>query len=360
MSGEKKFLILHDNRGYVANSLLADAGRKISIQKLKETLEKEGATVEVKNLHNLKFPTEYKGWYVVYPSSEDNGLLYKGFIEDVLLRLRMDEAILLPRFELFRAHHNKVFMELCRTAMSKKYQSLQSKCFYSMSDLRKILEEPISYPVVLKTAEGAGSSGVTLAGSRQEAIQKARRMGRCIMLRGGYGVWAHIRHIIGTSYRKIKSGMTGVTIAERATEREKMILQPFIPGLKNDYKVLVFGEKYYLLRRNVREGDFRASGSGKLEFPTTFTDVERKVLDYAKGAYGELDTPLLSIDIAYDGKKCHMVEFQCLNFGPYTLQFSGCYYTDSGNGWERWEGKSILEEEMAKAYMFFVKKHEME
>lgn len=75
--------------------------------------------------------------------------------------------------------------------------------------------------------------------------------------------------------------------------------------------MLVFGEKYYILRRKVRKNDFRASGSGKREFPEYLTDVECQVLDLAYKAFCEIDTPLLSIDIAHDGEKCHMIEFQC-------------------------------------------------
>ena len=48
--------------------------------------------------------------------------------------------------------------------------------------------------------------------------------------------------------------------------RGKIVVQEFIPGLKNDYKVLIFGSKYYVLYRRVREGDFRASGQGLLEY----------------------------------------------------------------------------------------------
>ena len=93
-----------------------------------------------------------------------------------------------------------------------------------------------------------------------------------------------------------------------------------------------------------------------MEFPEEFTTLEKNVLDFAKGAYEQLDSPLLSIDIAYDGKKCHMIEFQCLNFGPYTLQFSNAYYHYVSGTWEKVVTKSVLEEEMATAYIRYVRK----
>lgn len=43
--------------------------------------------------------------------------------------------------------------------------------------------------------------------------------------------------------------------------RNKFILQSFIPDLANDWKKVIFGDKYYVLTRHVKKNDFRASGS---------------------------------------------------------------------------------------------------
>lgn len=348
MSG---FLILHDNRGYVACSLLPNAIGKIDIGLLKQRLEQGGNEVEVLSLHDISFPSKYGGWYVIYPSSEDYGLFYKEFIEDILLRLQIDGAILLPRFELFRAHHNKMFMELYRTKLSDPYRTLQSKYFYSVKDMEKVFNEDSCYPVVLKTSAGSGSAGVALAYNSEQAKKKAKKMGKIAYFNHEYSLKKHVRLFLGRIQRKL----TKRVILEHPKGRQKMIAQAFVPNLVNDYKVLIFADKYYLLRRKVRNHDFRASGSGKLEFPETFSELEKCVLDFAKGAYEELHTPMLSVDIAYDGQKCHMIEFQCLNFGPYTLQFSNWYYTKQGGKWKKVDGKSILEEEMAYSYLQFVK-----
>ena len=171
----KNILILYDNRGYVAGSLLPNAGRKLDIELLKKSFEKAGYVVETKGLHQIKFPTNYKGWYVIYPSSEDYGLFYKSFIEDILLRLQMDGVILLPRFEYFRAHHNKVLMELIRTQMSEEYRTLSARVFYSMHDLKELLRTPVAYPVVVKSAAGAGSAGVALAYNETQLLKLAKK-----------------------------------------------------------------------------------------------------------------------------------------------------------------------------------------
>lgn len=349
-------LILYDNRGYVASSLLPGAKGTIDRALLSSQFRERGYTVEEECLHDIVFPSKYKDWFVIYPSSEEIGGYYKEFIEDILLRLKLDGAILLPKFEYFRAHHNKVFMELYRTFLQDDgLKTIKSLHFYSYNDAKEILEkQDIKYPVVLKTATGAGSSGVALAENSEDLMKKIRKMGRILFRSIQFTYLAQIRTFCAKIYRKIR----GIDVIQKNPPREKMIMQTYIPNLGCDYKVLVFAEKYYILRRLTRDHDFRASGSGRLEFPKELSDIEYQVLDLARKAYQEIDTPLLSVDIAHDGKNCHMIEFQCLNFGPYTLQFSECYYQYVDGEWKEVRQKSILEIEMAAAIDWYIKKHE--
>lgn len=351
----RKILLLHDNRGYLASSLTEDTNA-INIHLLKNELLKKGfEEVEIKGLHQIVFSGKYAGWYMLYPSSEDFGLFYKSFIEDIILQMQLDGAILLPKFEYFRAHHNKVFMELYRTRMNEDYQTVKSLCFYNVEDLKELLKSnQMEYPVVIKCAEGSGSGGVQTATCENELLIKAKRMSK---------IWYNDAYF--TKKRQIQYWMWHIAgrlkkskLIEKPAARHKMIIQSFIPNLDCDYKVLTFAEKFYLLRRYVRERDFRASGSGKFEFPVQLDEEEKKVLEYAYQAYVQLDTPMLSIDIAFDGTNCHMMEFQCMNFGPYTLQYSPCYYERNHGHWIKVEKKSVLEEEMANAVSCFVERLE--
>ena len=346
----KKILILLDKRKYLSTSL-RNKEKMVDYNIIRKNLEKKGVEVEIKSLHELIFPTKYDKWYVIFPSSEDAGLFYKEYIEDILLRLQLDGAILLPRFEMFRAHHNKVFMESYRTLLSQEYNTIHSFSFYGIDDLKRKLNSEIIYPVILKTSSGAGSSGVAIANNKVETIAKARKMSKITF----YGCYFTRKRGIKSIIRRTIRFMTGQLGLEAPRIQEKMICQSFVANLSCDYKVLVFGEKYYLLRRKTKKNDFRASGSGLLEFPNEFTETEKEILNYSRVAYKQLNTPLLSIDIAFDGNTCHMIEFQTLNFGPYTLQFSNCYYKYKSSGdWSRIFEESILEEEMANAYIYYI------
>ena len=46
-------------------------------------------------------------------------------------------------------------------------------------------------------------------------------------------------------------------------EREYVYFQEFLPGNNFDIRIIVIGDKAFGLKRMVRKGDFRASGSGE-------------------------------------------------------------------------------------------------
>ena len=77
----------------------------------------------------------------------------------------------------------------------------------------------------------------------------------------------------------------------------------------------------------------------------------------ARTLFLELDVPMLSVDIAYDGKKCHMIEFQCVSFGPYTIQFSNAYYIFDNARWAKVFEDSELEKEISTALDYFIRRH---
>lgn len=345
-----KILILTDQRGFLAGS--RQPGKlMVDVNAIKKKLENDGFEVEVLSIHNVRFPSKYKGWYVVYPSSEDPGLFYKDYIEDILLGLHMDGAILLPRFNLFRAHHNKMFMEICRNSLPKEYNTISSILFYGEKDFKRQVDTIHTYPIVIKTAEGSSSAGVYIAQNKEEALGIVTKVSKVSYHSAIYKPFQKVKdsikpHLVRAGLRKRE--------LYRISARQKMIAQSFIDNLMCDYKVLVFGEKYYVLRRKVRDNDFRASGSGKFEYPQELDTELIAILNYVKELYAELNVPLLSADVAYDGEKCHLIEFQCVNFGPYTLEFSDHYYEYHTDTWEKIDSKSDLENEMVNAYVRYI------
>ena len=109
-----KFHIILDYRDFLYSSVNPpDSG--INITKLSEYLTQLGADVRVWNYSNIDISENWSNQLIVYQSTEDRGLFYKDYIEDVILALEKRGAILIPDFFAFRAHHNKAYQELIRS-----------------------------------------------------------------------------------------------------------------------------------------------------------------------------------------------------------------------------------------------------
>jgi len=348
-------LVLTTYRGFLTTSLLCpdNSINTVSVDDVKNKLESLGYTVACKHFEDITDPTQYQNHYVVYASSEDIGLFYKDFIEDTILLLHLAGAIIVPKFEFFRAHHNKSLMEGMRglfendcfkTIVSRSYASKES--FFGAKDRKQEV-----FPVVVKPSAGSGSVGVRLAHDEKSFLKAIKKSSRIKYweydIRRGYWPVERLRNL----YRKL-GGRPKLHYAPRA---RKFVVQNFIPNLLFDYKVLIFDKKYYVLKRENRVNDFRASGSGKFTFPDKHEEVSG-VLDFAKLFTKEIDSPFSSLDIGFDMTDYHLLEFQLVNFGPYTLQYSKWYFEHDGFKWVKIMGESNLETEYVRAIDAYIRR----
>jgi glutathione synthase/RimK-type ligase-like ATP-grasp enzyme len=190
--------------------------------------------------------------------------------------------------------------------------------------------------MVIKTAKGAMSKGVALSVNKTDLIQKAKKISRS---RNWFSeLW------------NFKNTFKYKGFIPDSKYRNKFVIQNFIPGLDSDWKILIYGLKYYALKRNVRKNDFRASGSGLLKFTP---EIPNGILDFAKLVYQTIDVPQLSIDVAFDGNDFHLIEFQALYFGSYTLESSPFYYLYN-KGWNLINEKSVLESVFADSVVQYI------
>ena len=116
---------------------------------------------------------------------------------------------------------------------------------------------------------------------------------------------------------------------------------------------MVFGKKYYVLNRKTRPNDFRASGSGLISYQDSIPDG---FLDYAEKLYKFFDSPTIAMDLAFDGVNFHLIEYQFVNFGSYTLDASPFYFTKNNNSWQKIDEPSLLEEEFVNSVSQFINK----
>lgn len=312
----------------------------MNLYKLCKYFKKFGWIIKIIKFKDLDLEQNFKNKFILYQSSERQGGFYKSYIEDIIYYLENRGAIVLPKYEYLKAHHNKVYMELLRKSFKNDdLKTIRSWVFGSLNDALSLNPK---FPVVLKTAAGAGSYGVRLARNEKEYKKVVKELSKVYYYESLYDMGKYvIKKIIFPRIMK----------THKKVER-KFIVQTFVNNLKGDYKVLYYGGKYYTLYRKNRNNDFRASGSGKL-FPVS--DEENiPLLNFAKKLVKEIDFPIIGMDIGFDGEKYHLLEFQMTHLGPYTLQFSNYYFIKDGKDWKKIEEKSDLEYEFVRSIVEFI------
>jgi glutathione synthase/RimK-type ligase-like ATP-grasp enzyme len=336
----KDIYLLIDYRGAFYSTIRNRWGLcSMDISRLQAEFQNHGYFAHVVRYSDIDLrKIHFKGCLVAYQSAEDSDSRYKDYIEDLLLGIQLQGGVLIPHFHCFRAHHNKVFMEILRDlSTDSKIQYPEAKSFGILEDFQKWNR---MYPKVIKKAWGAGSSGVELAKTPDEAMKIATRFSKSASLieclKEYYRRW-----------RRCKAGYVPTSL-----HRNKFIVQDFIGGLRGDFKVLVYWDKYFIVSRENRPGDFRASGSGRLNWPE---DPSVELLNYARQVFKYFDVPMASLDIAMSGNEAFLIEFQFVNFGPAAMELSKWHFVATGKEWKKAYGTSVPETEFARSIVEYEK-----
>jgi len=304
--------------------------------KMTEYFFESGYELEILRIDSIQDFREFNDSWVIYTSSEDHELYYKSFIEDIILGISLAGGKIIPRYELLRAHHNKVFMEILRK-VSLKDDTLNCHWFGISEEIQKI--SGLIFPCVVKKSTGATSSGVFLA-------HNYRQLKRILFkISATYSLKLQFHDLL----RKVRHK----GYIPESFHRRKFIVQNFIPVLKGDCKVLIFKNKYYVLNRQNRKNDFRASGSGRFIYSN---EIPVKLLEYAEQIFNKLDTPVLSLDVAEVKNEQYLIEFQAICFGTYTLEEAPFYFVRENSSWVCVEERSSLEKVFVESIVGFINK----
>ncbi len=337
----KKIMLLHDYKGRFLSKYFGEIYRAgMDKDLLRQQFEKHGFQTELLSLCDPQLIKKTKDYPVIYTSQEDSDYRYKDFIEDIVLDLESNGVMTLPKYLYLRANNNKVFMEMLRhRVLPEKYQ-LKTQWYGTAEDALSDIKS-VKYPVVIKSAGGATSSGVRLAKEEKEYVAKIKELSRSTSIKYELRDW--MRFFKHKGYER------------ESLHRKKFIVQDFVPELENDWKVLVYHDKYYVLRRDNRPGDFRASGSGLFSYDE---NLDTAILEAAKEIKGIFDVPMISLDLAISDGQIILIEFQFLYFGTSTLEKSTFYYAETQNGWKKVYEKPFLEREYARSIAEYLKEKE--
>lgn len=287
----------------------------------------------------------WKDAIVLYTSSEDPGLNYKQYIEDIVLALTYAGANVIPRFEFLRANNNKVFMELLRELLPGNLKGNMEALHFCTPEELWVSEGKITYPAVIKGFYGASGRNVFLANTSRDLRRIVkRRIGAYSTLY--FKIKEHLRQVKHKGYKR-DSFHTG-----------RFIVQKFIPGLINDWKVYFFGKRAYVFYRPVfKKRGFRASGGGYDNYKYGIkADIPEGLLDFGWEIFRGLDVPHASFDIAWDKSRFYLLEFQCLYFGTAGVlrKYSSECFLREDKTWRVAENEGSIENVFAASIKWFL------
>jgi len=153
------------------------------------------------------------------------------------------------------------------------------------------------FPMIMKLATGAGASNVVLLKNKSEAATLTRKMfsGFHESLSGGSAM--------KKARRAIKGFAQGTSLLDRGYEPQAgyAFFQEFLAGNEFDTRVTVIGNRAFAFRRMNRPDDFRASGSGRIDW--NIEAVDQNFVHLAFDAAAKLKTQSMAIDGLYRGKE---------------------------------------------------------
>ncbi|WP_429140936.1 ATP-grasp domain-containing protein [Aeromonas veronii] len=238
---------------------------------------------------------------------------YKMAIVDVAFEIKSRGGVLIPGFEFYLSHENKYYQELYKSRVG--VETPKSKLFThaKKSDVKAL---PYS-KTVIKSYNGFGSVGVKLVNTELN-FNNALLSSMTHYVFSGLGGIARNATKFFYKYRNKYPSSFG-----------RVVAQEFIPSLQFDWKVLVFSENVFSLKRYVRPNDFRASGSGKFDYRAEIPDTLVKFASYIRK---KLNVPFVSLDIAEtENGEFFVIEYQAVHFGMATVVNAKRYHTILNN-----------------------------
>jgi hypothetical protein len=138
-----------------------------------------------------------------------------------------------------------------------------------------------SLPLVFKLKGGAGSSNVVLVKTKANAVRLIDKMFGNGIKSGSYfdldslnfkkyNLYRSLRRTCGNLLRRMLGTHSPLYWQ---VDKNYVLFQKYLPGNIYDTRVTVIGDRAFAFRRFNRDNDFRASGSGKIDYDTSKVDL---------------------------------------------------------------------------------------
>ena len=163
--------------------------------------------------------------------------------------------------------------------------------------------ESAKYPIVVKLATGICSENVRIIQNFAEAqyyIHQLFKFGMMFLRRKSRRLGV-AKHRLVESVRTLTGRPHSDLDSAGSPQRGYLLLQEFLAGNRFDTRVTVIGNRAFAFRRMNRDNDFRASGSGKIDWDPALIDVESVRLAFHVA--GKLRMQSCAVDVLYRGEE---------------------------------------------------------
>ncbi|MFO8066932.1 MAG: hypothetical protein R6U11_05050 [Bacteroidales bacterium] len=315
-----------------------------------DVLSNNGFNVEMYDFHEVfNKNISIKDKTIFYSFSQKN--YYRQYINDIIYHLSKSNRII-PSYDLLKCHENKGYQEIFKREIG--LNSLNAMYFTSLDEVDF---SSLSYPVVLKTTEGTNSKGVFLIKQESDFNKIKHKLESKISFGKKLDLFRrkYFRKKKFEEYPEFSDRQDYIEYKEYIRQEKNFIIQDFVAGLDFDYRVLIAHNRYYVMRRDVKKGDFRASGSKLFKFSKNF---DKELLNYSKSVYEKFDIPFLSIDVLYNGSEYYLGEYQALHFGMSAMAKSEGFFVFDNNSadWQFKTEKPELEKVFANTLTAYLEK----
>ncbi|SRX75858.1 ATP-grasp domain-containing protein [Aequorivita antarctica] len=198
---------------------------------------------------------------------------------------------------------------------------VKSDVFYEREDALSFLNTS-QLPLVAKLKRGAGSTNVKLIKSKAEGEEYIKRLFSegivsTAKALGNFDQKLRVAKQIKDPVKLIKKtiGFFKKNRRERTlanVEKGYVYFQEFMPNNEFDIRIIVVGEIAFGIRRFNKENDFRASGSGKIDFEVAKIDLE--TVKIAFDVTQKIGGQCLAFDFVYNLNKEPKIVEVCFGF----------------------------------------------
>ncbi|MGB8491846.1 MAG: hypothetical protein WCE64_12390 [Bacteroidales bacterium] len=257
------------------------------------------------------------------------------FAKQLLFALQSSGKRVFPDFNTMWHFDDKVAQKYLLEANSLPLA--KSYVFYDRKEAQEWARQT-DYPKVFKLRNGAGSDNVRLVRSSNEAFHLINKS----FVNGfrQYDAWSNLKE----RYRKFRLGKTsmwdvtkGILRFAHTTEYSRVTgkeigyayFQDFIPGNDYDIRVIVVGNRAFAIKRLVRKNDFRASGSGFIQYEKE--NFDNNTIRLAFEASDKLKAQCMTYDFVYQNNNPIIVE---ISYGFAMHGYDDCTgYWDKDMNW---------------------------